>query len=64
METVKCKCGKASMTYKVIGEDLWTAEAKNTVICPTGYIKTCICMGCKESYSQFDPCMVKDIIHT
>ena len=30
MTTVECPCGKACMTYEVVGEDMWTGTAVNT----------------------------------
>jgi hypothetical protein len=58
-EVKKCKCGKASMTYEVIGEDLWSGTPENTKIEKQGYGKACVCISCKDKYDQFDPCMVK-----
>jgi hypothetical protein len=54
-----CKCGKASMTYEVIGEDLWSGVPENTTIVTEGHGKACICNNCKTTYDHFDPCMVK-----
>ena len=59
METETCKCGKVSMTYDVIGEDLWLGTPVNTSIKKEGYGKACICKFCKQNYDHFDPCMVK-----
>ena len=58
-EVVKCECGKASMTYKIIGEDLWSAVAVNTLIISKDYGKVCICKNCKNEYDKYDSCMVK-----
>jgi hypothetical protein len=63
-EIVTCRCGKASMNYEVIGEDLWTATATNTKINKNGYGgRDCICKSCGLIYDDFDPCMVKGIEH-
>jgi len=58
-EIVKCKCGKASMTYEVIGEDLWSGVQVNTTLKKEGYYVSCTCNDCKEWYDNYDPCMVK-----
>ena len=57
----QCKCGKASMSYEVIGEDLYMAKAVNTIIKKEGYGKVCICRFCNKQYDNFDPFMVKFI---
>lgn len=59
MEKVECKCGKASMTYDIIGEDLWSAVPENTSIVKEKYTKVCICKSCGTKYDEYDPCMVK-----
>jgi TRAP-type uncharacterized transport system substrate-binding protein len=61
MEKVICKCGGASIKYECIDEDLYTADAYNTLIVTEGYGKACICKSCKATYDHFDPCMVKYI---
>jgi hypothetical protein len=61
MEETKCKCGKASITYECIDEDLFSAIAVNTTIKKEGYGKVCICKSCGAKYDNFDPCMVKII---
>jgi hypothetical protein len=62
MEETKCKCGKASITYECIGEDLYSAVTVNTTIVKTsGFGWVCVCLTCGEKYDTFDPCMVKII---
>lgn len=56
-EIVKCKCGKASMIYECIGEDLFSAVVENTLIVTEGYGKACICKSCKTTYDHYDPVM-------
>ena len=58
MTTETCKCGKASITYEIVDEDYWVANAKNTHIVKDGYGKKCICKFCNDEYDSFDPCMV------
>lgn len=59
METVKCPCGQAEMTYEVIGEDMWMGTAVNTrIVYNDNYGKDCICRSCGVKYDEFDPCMV------
>lgn len=59
MEIKKCKCGKASMKYEVIGEDLWSGIPENTDLVKSGYVFECHCQYCGESYDSYDPFMVK-----
>jgi len=61
--TVTCKCGKASITYQAVGEDIYYAESINTTIKTDdeGFGKICVCAHCKDEYDTFDPCMVKQI---
>ena len=59
MEIVKCKCGRASISYQVIGEDMWGYDAINTSVVKACGIKHCICMLCGQKYDEFDPFMVK-----
>ena len=63
MDKTECKCGNASMTYEVIGEDEWSAKAVNTYIIKEGYGRFCMCKNCLHSYDNFDPCMVTEIEH-
>jgi hypothetical protein len=58
-----CKCGKASMTYQAVGEDVYHAESVNTIIKTDdeGFGKVCICAYCKEEYDGFDPFIVTNI---
>ena len=63
MEKIHCNCGMASMTYEVIGEDEWSAKAKNTSIVDEGGIRTCQCKICRHYYDSFDPFMVVLIEH-
>lgn len=58
-EIVKCPCGNASATYKVIGEDLWWLELVNSRIEHEGYADVVYCNSCGEDYDEFDPYMVK-----
>lgn len=59
MEVVKCSCGKASMAYEVIGEDLWSGTPVNTTFKKDRYSVDCQCKSCLEWYDTFDHCMVK-----
>ncbi len=59
MEVKKCYCGKASMTYQVIGEDLWSGTPVNTELKKGKYSVECQCKDCKEWYDRFDLVMVK-----
>ncbi len=59
MEIKKCKCGKASMTYEIIGMDLWSGVPVNTIIRKDRWDAVCICKICNDEYDQFDPHMVK-----
>ena len=59
MTTVECPCGKACMTYEVVGEDMWMGTAVNTRLAYNdNWGKDCICKSCGEKYDEFDPCMV------
>jgi hypothetical protein len=64
MEVIKCKCGKASMSYECIGIDTWSVNAVNTKVVKQGYGKICICKSCKSGYDNYDPCMVKIVNHS
>ena len=60
----ECSCGKASITYKLTGEDEYRANAVNTRIKPDyegG--KICVCTVCGDEYDTFDPCMVRSVIN-
>lgn len=60
MTMVECPCGKARMTYEVVGEDNWYGTAANTRLVANNdtWGKDCICKACGAIYDGFDPCMV------
>ena len=58
-EIKKCRCGKASATYKIIGEDLWAVTIRNTEVRDGEYCKMLRCKYCDDDYDTYDPVMVK-----
>jgi hypothetical protein len=63
MKKVECRCGKASMTYEVTGEDQWTALAVNTKVTRRKYSSECQCKICGSVYDDFDFCNVVSVEH-
>ena len=59
MDNVDCRCGKAYMSYTLVGEDFWLGTPHNTTIKVNGYGRDCICNHCGTIYDNFDPFMVK-----
>lgn len=58
-----CKCGFASMTYEVIGEDTWSGSPINVTLNKDGYGVNCICKTCGDLFDIYDPVMVKIFNH-
>ena len=63
MEIINCKCGKARMTYKIVGIDKWIAEAFNTNISKSDGVCICRCGECGSAYDTYDPFMVRRVKH-
>lgn len=61
MEIKRCKCGKAYMEYKVIGEDFWEGIPHNTIriTLPADGIVECVCNSCLSTYDTYDTFMVE-----